>query len=187
MDVRKSVEAATGPMRWALAHTRPYAERLAKENFERQGFEAYLPMIVRMDKTTQKLRGTPFFPRHVFVRVDVDFHRWRAIYSTRGVNYIYGNGTDYPAVVPDEVVELVRAHEEAGLIKMMDPADLPCPYKKGDAVRVSVVLGGVVELVDAVFEERIDTKRVSLLTSWLGRQVVTEAHLAQVQSRAQVR
>ncbi len=104
--------------RWYVVHTHPRGERLAMVNLQRQGMDAYLPQYLKRRRHARRTQWipAPLFPGYLFVAMDVETVRWRAIHSTVGVRYLVCHG-DWPARVPagsgrmatiGEIVELVR-------------------------------------------------------------------------------
>jgi len=162
--------------RWRLVMTKPGAEKLAKAELNRQGFEVYLPMAISSgEPSAQYPKGKPFvrpfFPGYLFVRFCTDVDRWRCILSTHGVKTVV-MAADRPIVAPDRIVETVRQREEAGLIKMCDPRDAHGRFKKGQACLWSTPKADF----EVVFDELVDKNRAAILFNWLGRetrQVVT--------------
>ena len=75
-------------MHWYAIHSKPRQEERALDNLQRQGFEAWLPML-----TVEKvLRGKlvqvtePMFSRYLFIRLDTEQTNWSPIRSTLGVS-----------------------------------------------------------------------------------------------------
>lgn len=157
-------ERVLDPKVWIVVHTRAGEERVAKEELERlgRGFEVYLPMRLATLKDNWKksreIVARPFFPRFIFARVGLQVDRWKSIYTTRGVRSVLGNGL-LPTGVKDEVIDRIKAQEEAGFIKMGLSED--CPFKPGDRVGIGPL--------EAVFHERVDARRVVILLSLLQR------------------
>jgi transcriptional antiterminator RfaH len=104
----------------------------------------------------------PFFPRYLFIALDLALHRWRSINGTFGVSRLVMWG-DRPPPVPDGVVEaLIAAADARGILEF--------------ASRLRV--GGTVRLMAGPFAEQLailnhldDTGRVRVLLDILGRQV----------------
>lgn len=156
--------------RWRVVMSKPGAERLAKANLERQGFEVYLPMAVSHgEPTVAQPKGAafvrPFFPGYLFVRFCTNVDRWRCILSTHGVKSVM-LANDVPVIAPDKMVDRVRHQEESGLIKMVDPRDAAGRFKRGDVVKWA----GPKADFDVVFEELVDKNRAVILFNWLGRE-----------------
>jgi transcriptional antiterminator RfaH len=142
---------------WIVVKTKPGQERLAQHELQGQGFEIYLPMRLFESKRGQ-IQASPFFPGYLFARVTLEVERWKCIYTTRGVAAVLGCGM-LPHGIKDDVVNRIREQEDGGFIRLGLAED--CLYSKGDRVMVGVV--------EAVFHERVDAKRVSILLSWLQR------------------
>jgi transcriptional antiterminator RfaH len=112
-------------MVWLAAHTRSGQERLARDNVERDGHEAYLPLCRDLDSREVE----PLFPRYFFVRRD---DRWFSLKTTIGVRSIVRRGSE-PDHMPDEIVDELRSREdELGLVRL-DDHELPT----GCGVRVA--------------------------------------------------
>jgi len=152
--------------RWYVAHTHPRSEVQALTHLRRQGFFAYVPQYLkrrRHARRTDTVRA-PLFPGYLFVRMDIDTIRWRAIRSTVGVRHLICNG-EQPVAVPDGVVEDIRAREDdRGVVPVHEPA----PFDRGDAVHV--VDGPLSDQV-GFFECETDEERVIVLLNLMGRQL----------------
>lgn len=110
-------------MQWYVIHTKPRQEQRALENLQRQGFEAWLPMIalekVRRSRLTQVTE--PMFSRYLFIRLDTTQTNWSPIRSTLGVSKLVSFG-NVPAAVPDALIDMLRespAHPQ----RLMNPGD----------------------------------------------------------------
>jgi len=96
-------------MDWYLIHCKPRQEARALENLQRQGYEAWLPML-----TVEKIRRgrivqvtEPMFSRYLFIQLDAVSSNWAPIRSTLGVSRLVTFGS-VPASVPDELIEALR-------------------------------------------------------------------------------
>lgn len=151
---------------WYVAHTHAKAERQALGHLERQRFVAYLPQYLKRRRHARRAEWVPapLFPRYLFVNMDIERDRWRAVRSTVGVRHVISNG-DWPVPVADQIVEEIRAREdEAGMVAV-NPEP---PFSPGEMVRVtSGALADQVGLFDCVS----DDERVFILLELLGRQV----------------
>ena len=96
--------------RWFVVHTRPNGEQRALVNLERQDFAAWLPVYAKHRRHARRVETVqrPMFPRYLFVSVDLEAERWRAILSTYGVAGLVGAG-DGPEPVPDGIVEALAS------------------------------------------------------------------------------
>lgn len=169
--------------RWFVVTTHWRQEKVALENLERQRdaqgralFEAYLPMheqLVRPRGQPERVVSLPFFPRYLFVAVDVGQPRWTAMYSTRGVCGVIPSGRHATKVI-ERLVADMRASEEMGFLRL-SVDEMPCPWKPGDKVSYGVFR-------EAVFRERVDERRCRILVSILGRDSDQVVDLAEVHS-----
>lgn len=151
--------------RWYVVRTQPQAERRARENLERQGYEAWLPLHRRRRRHARKVEVVlrPLFPRYLFVAVDLETTPWRPMLSTFGVASVI-QGPEGPVPVPDPVIEGLRARtDEAGVIEIE-----PTAFRGGARVRIT---SGPFADLEGIFEARSDAERVAILLSLMGRAV----------------
>ncbi len=76
-----------GNMRWYVVHTQPRREFCAKAQLEGQGFRVFLPKRPRTIRHARKIANVEaaFFPRYLFVELDLTRHPWRRVNGTFGV------------------------------------------------------------------------------------------------------
>ncbi len=165
MMIERKVQETVGevvnePMIWVVVTSKPGQEIRAKRELSNQGFEVYLPMRLFENKA-KELRAAPFFPRYMFCRVPADVALWRSIFSTYGVSGVLGCNLTRAVGVRDEVVEMLKAREEAGFIKLGLVEALA--FERGQ--RVTEAEFGL----EGVFIERVDAKRAAILVSFMGR------------------
>lgn len=146
---------------WVVVTSKPGQEIRAKRELENQGYEVYLPMRLFENKA-KELRAAPFFPRYLFARVPVRVELWRSIFSTFGVSGVLGCSPARAVGVSDQVVDGIRAREEAGFIKL-GLTEQAAPLERGQ--RVSEPEWGL----EGTFIERVDAKRAAILVSFMGR------------------
>ncbi|HEX9460984.1 MAG TPA: transcriptional activator RfaH [Alphaproteobacteria bacterium] len=154
-----------GSARWYVVQTQPHAETKAATHLCRQGFGAYVPRYLKRRRHARRSEtiAAPLFPRYLFVTIDVEVQRWRAIQSTVGVSRLVCSG-DNPAAVPDGIVEaLKRREDDRGFVTLEDR-----PLAPGDKIRV---LDGVFADCLGLFVGMTDQERVAVLLDLLGRQV----------------
>jgi transcriptional antiterminator RfaH len=150
--------------RWYAVHTLPFAEARAEEHLRRQGFRTFQP---KRNKTVRHARRSttveaPFFPRYLFVALDLACHRWRSVNGTFGVSRLVMWG-DQPHPVPHGVVEtLIAAADPRGILQLVS----------------KLRVGGPVRLMAGPFAEQLatlddldDSGRVRVLLNILGRRV----------------
>lgn len=167
-DHRKSPDKALRPvpdvLRWYVVHTQPHAESRAECRLQAQGFITCAPKIWRTIRHARqtKLSAAPWFPRYIFVQLDLGRHQWRCINGTSGVTCLV-SAEDRPLPLPPGLVEEIMAtqHSEAG------PAREP-ELKLNDPVRLDT--GPFADLIGRI--QRIDAKgRVQILLELMGRTV----------------
>lgn len=151
---------------WYVVQTLPNGEARAAENLLRQGFGVYLPRYLKRRRHARKVDvvARPLFPRYLFVAIDLDAQRWRAVQSTIGVARLVCNG-DVPAQVPDIVLRAMRGREDARGFVTLDETDGLAP---GDTVRI---VDGAFADSAALFAGLADHDRISVLLDLLGRKV----------------
>lgn len=152
--------------RWYVVHTHSKSEFQALSHLKRQGFLAYLPQYLKRRRHARRTDSVrrPLFPGYLFIKMDVERIRWRAIRSTIGIRSLICNG-ELPAAVPEGVVEDIRAREDDGGLV---PVAAPAPFDRGETVRVSH--GAILDQV-GLFDCASDEERVFVLLSLMGRQL----------------
>jgi len=150
---------------WYIVRTQTRAEERAVRHLNNQGFDAYLPRYSKQIRHARKTQTAlrPLFPGYVFVYIDTEHQRWRAINGTVGVIELVQFG-DGPKPIRAEIVDAIRAREDSKGVVSLAPESL----KKGDSVRVRE--GAFADSV-ALLEEVSDQKRVFLLLDLMGREV----------------
>jgi transcriptional antiterminator RfaH len=109
----------------------------------------------------------PFFPRYLFVALDLGRDQWRRVNGTFGVARLVMRG-DEPQPVPCGVVEaLVASADARGILQ------LGVKLRVGDAVRL--MAGPFAEHL-AVLDQLDESGRVRVLLDLLGRQVKISTH-----------
>lgn len=150
--------------RWYAVHTLPYGEKRAEAQLENQQFRAFLP---KRQKTIRHARTlltvlAPFFPRYLFVALDLQRQRWRSVNGTIGVSSLVMGG-EWPIAVPHGIVEsMLAAADEHGLLHLWSN------LKIGSRVRLAA--GPFVEQL-GILDRMDDSGRVRVLLDILGRQV----------------
>ena len=161
--------------RWYVVHTHTRGERLAMVNLRRQDLDTYLPQYLKRRRHARRTEWipAPLFPGYLFVAMDVEAVRWRAIHSTVGVRYLVCHG-DWPVPVPAGIVEAVQARQdENGLVAL----DMPPPFEKGEMVRITA---GAMRDQVGLFDCATDNERIIVLLELLGRYVKVRVPLEAV-------
>lgn len=160
---------------WYLLYSKPRQEKLALENLDRQGYEAYLPLIEGRRRRQRRFQRViePMFPRYLFVSLSDQTDDWGPIRSTIGVANLVRFGNLAARVPPDLVAALRASEDEAGLHHLPD-AEL----RPGDRVRIS---GGVMAGYEAIFQARTGRERVMLLLDIAGKAARIQVDAADVE------
>ncbi len=150
--------------RWYAVHTLPFAEKRARAQLENQQFRTFLPKRQKTVRHARKLRTiiAPFFPRYMFVVLDLNRDRWRSVNGTFGVSSLVMRG-ELPCPVPSGIVESMLALADSENLLHLHP-DL----KIGAPVRLAA--GPFAEQL-AVLDRMEDSGRIRVLLNMLGRQV----------------
>jgi transcriptional antiterminator RfaH len=153
--------------RWYLIHTKPSSETLAQTNLSRQGYEVYLPMLLRSFQGSGRLleRVIALFPRYIFLRLREGDQPLAPVRSSVGVSCVVRFGSSY-AVVPDQLIRDLQAHAdpESGLHRMARRRCLE------SGAKVSIT-GGSFKGLEGVFEREAGADRVVVLLGLLGQDV----------------
>jgi transcription antitermination factor NusG len=163
-DIRHQAGAASNCERWYAVHTLPFAEARAEDQLLRQGFRTFQPKRHKTVRHARKLSTVeaPFFPRYLFIVLDLTRHHWRSVNGTYGVSRLVMQG-DQPHPAPYGVVEaLIAAAGPRGILQLAS----------------KLQVGGPVRLMAGPFAEQLaildgldDGGRVRVLLDILGRRV----------------
>ena len=119
-------------MNWFLLKTKPNAHNVASENLQRQGFEVFMPLMVKTSKRNGKFVNSllPLFPNYLFMGTELEEVYWRSVNSTRGISKAVTLDGKY-RIVNFEIIEgLKRRCNKSGIIQTQDR------IMRGDQVRV---------------------------------------------------
>jgi transcription elongation factor/antiterminator RfaH len=155
--------------RWYVVHTLPFGEWRAQANIEHQGFRTFLPKRRKTIRHARKMRTVeaPFFPRYLFVALDLTYQQWRCINSSFGVSSLVMAG-EQPQPVPHGIAEaFIAAADPRGIL------ELGQHLKVGASVRLAT--GAFAEHL-AILEALDDAGRVRILLDVLGRQIAVSTH-----------
>ncbi len=154
--------------RWYAVHTLPHRESGAAKQLEFQGYQVFLPTHWKTVRHARRFRTVkaPFFPRYLFVRMNLARDRWRPVNGTFGVSSLVMAG-DRPMPVPEGVVEELQGIADPGGALSFSASMVP-----GQKVRVLTgpFANRVGELVHAD-----DKNRVQILLDVMGVQRVVHA------------
>jgi transcriptional antiterminator RfaH len=153
-----------GNVRWYVVHTQPRREFYAKAQLEGQGFRVFLPKRLKTIRHARMIANVEaaFFPRYLFVELDLTRHPWRRVNGTFGVASLVMRG-DLPHPMPRGIVEMmVTSVDPDGFLRFEQ--DLMVGAK------VRLAAGPFAEQL-AILDRLDDSGRVRVLLEILGRPV----------------
>ena len=152
-------------MHWYAIHSKPRQEERALENLQRQGFEAWLPLLTVEKVLRSKLVQVvePMFSRYLFIRLDTEQTNWSPIRSTLGVSKLVSFG-NRPAVVADELIEALQQMPEQAPQRLIQP---------GQQVKI---VSGPLRGLEGIYQQADGELRAMVLIELLNKQhrIVTE-------------
>jgi len=159
---------------WYAVHTKPLKESEVEALLIKQGIEVFLPKV-RSTTPRRRRPDAPFFPRYLFLRVDLERVAVSTIHWLPGVHRIVAFG-GRPAVVPEDVIVAIRERlhevEAAGGLAIWN-------LRQGERVRVS---SGPFRDVEGLFDRTVRAgERVRLLLMLLGRVCTVEVGIEDVE------
>ena len=163
------------PGKWSVINTHPHKEAVAIENLQRQNFRTYCPLVRKRIKHARREQDVlrPLFPTYVFVQIDVNAHRWRAISSTFGVRTLVSFG-ERLSFLHDDFISSLKVREVDGAIIRPES-----PYSVGQNVKVS---GGAFDGLVATIIEMSEKDRLIVLMDLLNRPVKVKLEASRVAS-----
>jgi len=162
--------------RWYAVHTLPFGERRAAGQLENQNFRTFLPKRQKTIRHARKLSTiiAPYFPRYLFVALDLHRHRWRSVNGTLGVSSLVMVG-ERPCPAPHGIVEsLVAIADEDGVLQLHSDLKIGAPVRLAAGPFADQL--GILDRLD-------DAGRVRVLLSMFGQQVpvcLSRAHVLPV-------
>jgi transcriptional antiterminator RfaH len=160
-------------LNWYALYTKPRKEHQVDATLRGQGIETYLPAVQRKVRRRDRPDRVVYFPCYLFARIDLTVVPRSTIDWMPGIRRIVGAGGQ-PAVVDDEIVEMVRQRLEA--IEEVGYGNL----KQGDRVRI---ISGPLRDLEAVFDKPMSAEnRVRILLDVVGRMTPVEIDYSEIKS-----
>lgn len=152
---------------WYVAQVKTRRETLAISHLERQGFDAFCPLVARsrMIRKRSTTVREPLFPGYVFVRAASTTGHWRSVNGTIGVIRLVTFG-DAPAFVAPGFVERMREFALSDFTASFDDN-----LQAGDAVRI---LGGPFDDLCGSLVSKKGSERVIVLLRLLSGEMPVE-------------
>ena len=157
-------------MHWYLLKTKPNGHTIAFENLKRQGFDVFLPLIVKTTKKNGKFLDVkvPLFPGYLFMGTSIDPIPWKSVNGTRGVSSAVTLDGVYRSVSAQIIGGLQRRCDKDGVIQNLNDIVL------GDLVKIE--RGPFSEFICTVDQIR-DHRRAWVLIDLLQQQTRAEVSL----------
>ena len=149
---------------WYVVYTKPREEIRAEVNLDNQGYEVYLPRVLRRRRRRGDVIDVvePLFPRYMFVRLTIGCDNLMSLRSTRGVSSLVSFGNTPVSVSDDFVLVLMRSEDpEKGYFE--------CEDKAFDIGTTVSVVDGPFAGIQAEVNSDMGGKNVTLLVSLFGR------------------
>ena len=157
-------------MDWYLLQTKPNAHSTAREHLTRQGFDVFLPLIIKTTKKSDKFADVkvPLFPGYLFMGTSTDPVPWKSVNGTRGVSAaVTLDGVYRP--VNSNIIEGIRCRcDDGGVIQSLND------IVPGDHVKIE--RGPFAEFICTV-ESIQDDQRAWVLIDLIKRQTKAEVSL----------
>ena len=151
--------------RWYAVQSLPKREAGAQMQLNNQGFQTFLPRIKATRRHARKIENilAPFFPRYLFVVLNMERDQWRSVNGTYGVSRLVMQG-DRPLPVPHGIVEpMIECADERGLMHF----DAANEFHVGQ--KVEIMAGPLSRQIGEIV--RLDAGgRVQLLLDFMGQQ-----------------
>lgn len=179
---RKSMYAMpawVGDPAWLCLQSEFRQERLAEQALRETGFTTFLPeyscRVKRSNRVAHTRRGKEaqtvrrlLFPGYLFIQTVVADKPWRIVHTLKGVRAIMFMG-EWPARVPDEVIDKIRGAENCGIAEEAPSV----PFTVGQTVRVEDgPFAGFDALVEQIRAGTVDEEAaVMCLLELFGRKV----------------
>ncbi|MFN3622682.1 MAG: transcriptional activator RfaH [Hyphomicrobium sp.] len=152
--------------RWYVVASQPLKEARAESNLCRQGYEVWLPKLLRERRHARRIDRAmvPMFPGYLFVRFDPDVQPWRAINGTFGVRHLIVQGDRPRPILGDFVDRLKEAADESGIVGLQGAEALRSGH------RLRLLTGPFADTVGTLVR-LAQRDRVAMLLDLLGREV----------------
>lgn len=161
--------AQSNTTRWFAVYTHARTEEVAAFHLKAQGFRVFLPWrrrIIRHARRTCE-RKEAFFPRYLFVTLDLEHTQWRCINATRGVSHLLC-AQDRPLALPRGLVE--------ALLEATDPAGILRPRGTLEAGQTVRILSGYLADWTGRLEDGTRADAVRILVEMMAREVPVYIH-----------
>ena len=160
-------------MNWYLIQTKPNAHNKAFKHLERQGFDVFLPLIIKTAKRNGKFLDVkaPLFPGYLFIEASIDPIPWNSINGTKGISKAVTLDGIYRPLNSHIIEDLQHRCNENGIVQRLDE------IAPGD--RAKIERGPFAEFICTV-DNIQDDRRVFVLIDLLQQQTRAEVSMDDV-------
>ena len=157
-------------MNWYLLQTKPNANITACENLKQQGFNVFLPLIIKTTKKNGKFLDTKvaLFPGYLFMGTSMDPIPWKSVNGTRGISKSVTLDGVYRSINPLIIQGLKNRCDKNGVLQRLN--DIVA------SDRVKIERGPLSEFICTV-EQIKDDQRAWVLIDILQQQIRAEVSL----------
>ena len=157
-------------MHWYLLQTKPNAHVTARDHLRRQGFDVFLPLIIKTVKKGSKFVETaaPLFSGYLFMGTSIDPVPWKSVNGTRGVSKAVRLDGIYRPVSTDIIEGFQSRCDEQGVLKRLNNIVA--------ADRVKIERGPFAEFICTV-EQIKDDRRAWVLIDMICQQTKADISL----------
>ena len=151
-------------MSWCVIYTNQGQEFLAISELKKQNFSIYIPLITKVVRHARKIKEIvkPFFPRYIFINLNIIEDAWKKINYTKGVTKIL-TSEEVPISVEGEIIrELKKLENSKGYINY----DNPYFYSQGDKIEI---LEGPFKGKAGHYDSLSDNLKAKILLDFMGR------------------
>lgn len=149
--------------RWYVVQTKPRAEGLALQEFQRDEYETYCPRV-KNSGTSGSWGETPLFPGYFFLKCNPEGEGWPQFRPRHRVIGLVKFGDVAPSLSTGEVAKLKRLVEET-----TSASGLRSRFRPG--TRVHIETGSISSLAEVVEQATSPQARVRVLLRFMGREI----------------
>ena len=157
-------------MDWYLLQTKPNSQTLAQKHLARQGFEVFLPLLIKQARRGSKFVNSlkPLFPGYLFLGSNLEEISWKSINATRGISKAVTLDGQYRTVGTEIIEGIKRRCDQDNILQSMDHLEA------GDLVKIE--RGPLADFICSV-DKIEDNRRVWVLIEILHQKTRTEVPL----------
>ena len=156
---------------WYVIYTHAGKELYSANELRKQDFKIYIPTIRKLVRHSRYVKNVlrPFFPRYIFINLNLETQEWRKINYTRGVVKLISTN-EKPVMISELVInELKLLEDDKGFIDQLSLSN----YKKGEELEI---INGPFKGIYGIFDGLSDNLRVKVLLNFMGRTINIPIH-----------